>query len=69
MDKLMHILKKPLPDLMEVLKDVENRYIAVENKAPEPDKRNQRQEIINMLQVITHLSYFLFMLKPHKICH
>ncbi|PVD35799.1 hypothetical protein C0Q70_02763 [Pomacea canaliculata] len=52
MDKLTHKITTAPPNLMEVLKDVENRYIAVENKAPEPDKRKQRLEIISMLQAL-----------------
>lgn len=52
MDKLIHKLKEAPPNLVEVLQDVKNRYIAVENKPKKDDKRKQRLDMIKMFQVI-----------------
>lgn len=51
-DRLREEVKNSPDNLRQLLQEVDDRYIGIENSAPEDDRRHQRKDLISIVQVI-----------------
>lgn len=51
-EKLREAIENSPPAVREILKDVNNRHIAIENSASDEDKAKQREDAIKLIKVM-----------------